>query len=168
MLQIPNFGTHQNRALSWGRLMTSEVTHDPNQQAASGESMPGLESTFLTSRELKQLTGYSFSSKQTQWLRANGFSVFVNAAGAPRVCRIHVGERMRGIDPGAGAHITQKFIHALSQLVLERSRDADQIATRPVPNFTGLRLSPRNRDVRTVVQLENDQPCTTIDVKAHR
>lgn len=40
---------------------------------------------FLNKEQLEELTGYKYSSSQIKWLKKNGFSPAINAAGKPKV-----------------------------------------------------------------------------------
>jgi len=48
----------------------------------------------LTEREIQELTGYKVGSKQSKWLRENGFRYVVGYDGKPRVSIKHFEEVM--------------------------------------------------------------------------
>jgi hypothetical protein len=49
---------------------------------------------FLTDEELKELTGYSFRSRQIEWLRNHNWKFEVNARNLPKVARAYFEIRM--------------------------------------------------------------------------
>lgn len=51
---------------------------------------------FLERAELIELTGYRRQHEQVRWLKARGWKLEVNAAGAPRVARAYFERRMVG------------------------------------------------------------------------
>lgn len=53
---------------------------------------------FLSDLEVIELTGYKMPSKQSEWLRGNGFDFRVARDGHPRVLRSHVEKQMGGAE----------------------------------------------------------------------
>ena len=51
--------------------------------------------TFLTKEELRELTGRALHKRQREWLKAEGWTFTINAAGRPIVSRAHM-EAMLG------------------------------------------------------------------------
>ena len=49
---------------------------------------------FLTDDELKELTGYSFRSRQIEWLRNHNWKFEINARNLPKVARAYFEVRM--------------------------------------------------------------------------
>lgn len=49
---------------------------------------------FLTNEELKELTGYSFRSRQIEWLRNHNWKFEINARNLPKVARAYFEIRM--------------------------------------------------------------------------
>jgi len=46
-----------------------------------------MNTTFLTTEEIKQLTGYQITSRQVKWLEANAIPFFLNGLKRPVVVR---------------------------------------------------------------------------------
>lgn len=55
----------------------------------------------LQPTELAELTGFKRSSKQAEWLKANGFKFRLDAANRPRVDRAHYLSKMGGAPGGS-------------------------------------------------------------------
>lgn len=58
-------------------------------------------SEFLTPEEMAELTGYSRTAQQKDWLDKNGLHYKVNAAGRPIVNRLYARMAMAGVTPTA-------------------------------------------------------------------
>jgi hypothetical protein len=54
---------------------------------------------FLTSSELHELTGYSYRSRQIDWLTRNNWKFEVNAQHCPKVARSYFDVRLGGSSP---------------------------------------------------------------------
>lgn len=58
-----------------------------------------MESEFLQTEELLEITGYKHPSSQKDWLDKNGWRYVVNGSGRPIVNRWYARMRMSGITP---------------------------------------------------------------------
>lgn len=56
---------------------------------------------FLNADELAEVTGYKYVSHQCAWLKENGWTYVVNAAGRPIVGRWYARLRLSGVKPDA-------------------------------------------------------------------
>jgi len=52
---------------------------------------------FLTEHELRELTGYAYSSRQIRWLRMNRWIFELNGQQRPKVARSYFEFRMAGV-----------------------------------------------------------------------
>jgi hypothetical protein len=52
---------------------------------------------FLTDEELRELTGYAYSSRQIEWLHSNKWRFEVTGQRRPKVSRSYFDSRMAGV-----------------------------------------------------------------------
>ena len=74
---------------------------------------------FLTSEELCELTGYSYRSRQIEWLRNRNWKFEINAQHIPKVARSYFELRLGGRSEAATApntSLAKPNFQALSQL----------------------------------------------------
>lgn len=61
-----------------------------------------MNADFLTSADLKGLTGFSIKSRQAEWLKRNSWTFYLGHDGKPRVAREHYAVKM-GFRPAPDA-----------------------------------------------------------------
>jgi hypothetical protein len=52
---------------------------------------------FMTDEEVRELTGYAYSARQIEWLKANRWLFEVTGQGRPKVARSYFDARMTGL-----------------------------------------------------------------------
>jgi hypothetical protein len=65
---------------------------------------------FLTAEELRELTGYTYNSRQIHWLRSHNWKFEVTAQQRPKVARSYFDSRL-----GASSH--KQTVELASQVV---------------------------------------------------
>lgn len=80
-----------------------------------------MQGIFLTTIELRELTGYSYRSRQIDWLQRNNWKFEVNAQHCPKVARSYFDVRLGGSKPSSTSR--QEF---------------DPVALRVQPNFQAI------------------------------
>lgn len=66
---------------------------------------------FLTSEELRDLTGYVMPSAQMRWLDRNGWEYMVSGMNRPKVLRAFAEQRMGLASAKAATHTEPDFSH---------------------------------------------------------